>query len=276
MGNGLRIAIVATALSQLSLIQAEAAEYSDQVDRIPFRHCYSLVYELRCPMVIAALAIEPDQSERIEKTIREIENAGKESARLRKAQTPEQEKAELAALIAELKIVAVKDDIHFDKLSDEERAFYWLDNSMRKASQDFERQLEKVLRPDQMSRLQEIVRRANGPEIFAKSDRAPFELTVEQKLKIDILLERYRAASRKLREVYGDHVNDFVEDERTTYTREHHRKLRAEERRTLRDILELLTPRQKEVFDQLRGEDFDLDRFDEEDEAEFRNRPTSK
>jgi hypothetical protein len=273
MSQVTRIAMTAIALSFVGLAPTIAGEYSDQVDRIPFRDRYTLVYELKCPSVIAALAIEPEQSARIAGTIDEILSANQEVARRRKSQTPEEEKAELAALVAELKVVAAKDDIRFEDLSDEERAFYWLDNSERKGAQDFERRAEKILRPEQMRRLREIVHRMNGPEVFAKSDRARFELTLEQKLKFDALLEPYRAGCRKLRDEYGDRINDFIDrDEQNAYTREHHRKLRAEARRVLQSMVALLTPRQIEIFDRLRGEDFDLDRFDDEKETEFRDR----
>lgn len=272
-----RFALAASVLSFVGLASAIAGEYSNQVDRLPFRDSYTLVYELKCPLVIAALEITPDQSARIAAATAALMSEGAAEVRKRKALTPEQDQERIRVGLAELKALAAKDDVRFEALTDEEKFFYDLDLSMSQASRDFERRAEKILRPEQMRRLKEIVVRMNGPEIFSKRDRAPFELTIEQKLKFDVLLEKYRAACRKLREEYADHVNDFIPgEERGAYTREHHRKLRAEGRKAVQSLVAELTPRQKEIFDRLRGEDFDLDRLDEEKDQEFHDRAAAE
>ena len=266
------VTVLAAALSFVGLGRADAAEASSEVDRIPFYERYTLSHELKYPIVVADLAIKPEQSARIDALLEKTRAESKEEASRWEAGTPEEKKAQVATLSAEMKAAAAKDDIRFDKLSESEQQNYSFAQHIRERSQVFERRLEKILRPEQMRRLTEIVRRSFGPEIFAKDHRSTLELTVEQKLKFDVILERYRSESRKSREEYAEHVNDFNDqNEKIAFVLAFHRKSRAEERRVLQSMVELLTPRQKEVLDKLRGEEFDLDRFDEEADAAFRN-----
>lgn len=110
-------------------------------------------------------------------------------------------------------------------------------------------QLEEVLLPDQLERGREIVLQQQGaaalsdPEVAAKLD-----LTEEQKEKI---AERQRAAREKMiasmREAFGSGDREAIA------------KSMAEAREsTLQEVLAVLTPEQREKYESMRGEKFDL------------------
>jgi hypothetical protein len=113
--------------------------------------------------------------------------------------------------------------------------------------------LEGILRPDQFSRLNELLiqYRTSIDWTFTLTDKLAdkLSLTAEQKTKLlDLSQEQKKAYPDKLR---GTALEDI--DRRA-------RAIRAEQKK---EALQILTQNQKQVFDILQGEEFDLTTIDD-------------
>jgi hypothetical protein len=274
MGNGLRFTMFAATLAYIAfapggmLAGDKVTEKPGEFARNPLSDLGTWRYQIRYRSIVEALALTPDQLERLELLDAEMTAADDEEARRQESMSETERAASNAKLTAETRAFAVARGIRFDELSDAEKEFTVIEYLLCLDGRDFDRRSSTILRPEQRRRAAEIACRLAGPEIFHREYRSPFELSIEQKLKFDELLERHRAELEKVGNEMEDVAKIFNQDGVEAAIAAYcdvYRKLRIRQRVDLEKLVGMLNQRQKQTFDRLRGKEFDVARFDEED-----------
>lgn len=279
MRSGLRLTMFAATVAFLGLAPGRVIAAENFAEKPQEDKCNPLCdqgmwrYQVRYRAVVEDLALTPEQLQRLDDLEAEMTAADEAEVRRKEAMSEAERAAAIAALKIATRAFAAARGIRFDELSETQQRSTVGEYSLYLGGREFDRRSATILRPEQRRRGAEIAYRIIGPEIFHREYRSPFELSIEQKLNFDDLLEQHRKEVEKWSEAEENAVvdvlnRDGVEAAVAAYSAVL-QKLRARQRVVLEKLVEMLTERQKQTFERLRGKEFDVVRFDEEDARKY-------